>query len=260
MLDPLSAFVFATLFSLLNGAVLGFIHPALTPDLRPSSADWRIGTLLVAGGAVTVHRSGATGANWVLPIANGAGWWAWLFIGVRSPLFASADSWWIYLPVLLVLSATPVSYTRRTQRRLSRRHRHRMLGGADQRRQSGRCCAIVIATVPSASPSLPVFILLAILMLARGPTMVGGPVVVSIAQPLNWVNALTPLLVPCSRSSAPPPLCCSASSAFAPSCIAQRPQTLTGLPNRRTIAERAGVLLARWARRTAAILCCGDRR
>ena len=71
MLDPLSAFVFATLFSMLNGAVLGFIHPALTSDLQPSAADWRIGTLLVAGGATLFIGQAATNTDWVIPIANG---------------------------------------------------------------------------------------------------------------------------------------------------------------------------------------------
>lgn len=75
MLDPLSAFIFAILFCLLNGAVLGFIHRALTPDVQPCASDWRIGTLLMAGGGALFVGQAATNADFVLPIANAC----WLF-------------------------------------------------------------------------------------------------------------------------------------------------------------------------------------
>jgi len=91
-----------------------------------------------------------------------------------------------------------------------------------------------------------IFILLAALMLARGVYyVVAGQVVVSIAQPLNWVNALTPLLVAV--------LPVIGTTAFVLLCFeriraelhrAATTDALTGLPNRRTITERASVLLA----------------
>ena len=247
MLDPLSAFVFATLFSLLNGAVLGFIHPALTPDLQPSSADWRVGTLLVAGGSALFIGQAATGANWVLPLANGA-WLVGLALYWRAVrrLFAVPDSHWIYLPVLagtfgnvvFVYAVPSVAY----RVAVATVCWVAIIGGAVatllRHRDRDRSISARVLT--------GIFILLAALMLARGVYyVVAGQVVVSIAQPLNWVNALTPLLVAV--------LPVIGTTAFVLLCFeriraelhrAATTDALTGLPSRRTITERASVLLA----------------
>lgn len=248
MLDPLSAFAFATLFSLMNGAVLGFIHRALTADLQPSAADWRVGTLLVAGGATLFIGQAATNTMWVLPLANCA-WLVGLALYWRAVrrLFAVADSLWIFLPVLLgtlgnaffIFVAPNVAY----------------------RVMVATVCWVVIigGTVAtllrhrhvdrsiSATVLTGIFALLAMLMLARGVYfLLAGQVVLSIAQSSNWVNALTPLLVavlPVIGTTAFVLLCFERIRAELHRTATT--DALTGLPNRRTIGDRANALFAR---------------
>lgn len=51
-MDTRTGLVIATLMTLLNGGVLGMMHKSLSPDVQPSASDWRIGTLLFAGGSI----------------------------------------------------------------------------------------------------------------------------------------------------------------------------------------------------------------
>ncbi len=71
MLDPATTFIFATVFMLLNGAVLGFIHRALPKTMQASAADWRIGTLLLAGASLLFASRGICAVDWVIPFPNG---------------------------------------------------------------------------------------------------------------------------------------------------------------------------------------------
>jgi diguanylate cyclase (GGDEF)-like protein len=70
-LDAVTAFIIASCFALLNGAVLGFVHSSLTDDLKPSAVDWRRGTLLIALSGFVFAANGVSGELWLLPIANG---------------------------------------------------------------------------------------------------------------------------------------------------------------------------------------------
>ena len=197
MLDPLSAFVFATLFSLLNGAVLGFIHPALTPDLQPSSADWRVGTLLVAGGSALFIGQAATGANWVLPLANGA-WLVGLALYWRAVrrLFAVPDSHWIYLPVLagtfgnvvFVYAVPSVAY----RVAVATVCWVAIIGGAVatllRHRDRDRSISARVLT--------GIFILLAALMVPQQVTIVPNYLTVANVFGHNWINTYQGIVIP----------------------------------------------------------------
>jgi diguanylate cyclase (GGDEF)-like protein len=69
-MDPITAFVIATLMMLLNGGILGLIHRDLPEGLRPAAFSWRLGTLLVAGGCVLLAVQHALPPGFVLPLAN----------------------------------------------------------------------------------------------------------------------------------------------------------------------------------------------
>ncbi len=105
-MDATTAFLIAMGFTLLNGAVLGFMRPALTENLKPSVTDWRIGTLLLAGALALFAASGASQTLWVLPIAN-----ALIFVGFA--LYARSirryvgrrETWSVFLPGALGLVA-----------------------------------------------------------------------------------------------------------------------------------------------------------
>ncbi len=70
-MDATTIFVFAALLMLLNGGVLGLIHTTLSPAVQPSAADWRIGTLLAAGGSLLLAFQTPSSAGFLLPIGNG---------------------------------------------------------------------------------------------------------------------------------------------------------------------------------------------
>jgi diguanylate cyclase (GGDEF)-like protein len=51
-MDRPTALMFASFMALLNGGLLGLMHRNLIYEVRPSAADWRIGTLLFAIGGI----------------------------------------------------------------------------------------------------------------------------------------------------------------------------------------------------------------
>lgn len=108
LMDPKTGLVIATLLMLANGAVLGVMHRGLSPDVQPSAADWRIATLLAAGGALLLAMQTLYPPWLVLPPANALLATAiclyWRSVRRYQDV---ADSPWIFLPVpLCVLAIT----------------------------------------------------------------------------------------------------------------------------------------------------------
>lgn len=85
---------------LLNGAVLGFMHGGLSHDIQPAAVDWRIGTLLLAGGALLLAAQGLTPASSLLVAGNATvlGGMALYWRALRR-----FDGWpdraWVFAPV-----------------------------------------------------------------------------------------------------------------------------------------------------------------
>ncbi len=241
-MDPITAFVIATAFALLNGAVLGFVHSALSDDLKPSASDWRIGTLLVAGGGIVLAANGASRVDWLIPVANGCllGGIALYTRSIRR-YAQRKDSLWVFVPAiiaaalnaafalvwpsvavrLVIVSLVMVAYLLTATREL---WRHRRI----ERTSSGNAMIALCSFVNA-------------LILARlAYYIVVAPDVQSITTAGNIVNGLSPALI-----SAMPVV---GTTVFALMCFERmRDQmqrvastdALTQLPNRRTINERA---------------------
>ncbi|MGQ0799410.1 MAG: diguanylate cyclase [Pseudomarimonas sp.] len=101
-MDPLTAFLIATMMMLLNGGVLGLVHSGLPADLRPSAFSWRVGTLLMAAGCVLLVVQAQLPALFVLPLANGllllgiSGYWR-----AMRQFYGIPDRWLLLLPTVL---------------------------------------------------------------------------------------------------------------------------------------------------------------
>jgi diguanylate cyclase (GGDEF)-like protein len=101
-MDPLTVVLVAAILALLNGGVLGLVHRGLLPDVRPSAADWRIGTLLFAGGLILMPVQSELPPAFILPVYNGC-----LLLGVAlywraiRRFYGLPDSWWVFLPFVL---------------------------------------------------------------------------------------------------------------------------------------------------------------
>lgn len=100
-MDPRTALVIATLMMLLNGGVLGLMHGGLSRDVQPSAADWRIGTLLAAGGSLLLAAQEGYPAAFILPAGNACLFLAMALYWRSARRFdGHPDSPWIFLPVL----------------------------------------------------------------------------------------------------------------------------------------------------------------
>ncbi len=101
-MDPRTTLIIVTIMMLLNGAVLGLMHRDLSQDVQPAARDWRIGTLLAAGGCVLLAVQDSLPLGFILPIGN-----ACLLISMALYLTAVqrfdklAVSAWVLMPITL---------------------------------------------------------------------------------------------------------------------------------------------------------------
>ncbi|MFZ6819486.1 hybrid sensor histidine kinase/response regulator [Undibacterium sp. Ji22W] len=101
-MDPRTALILTTAFALLNGAILGLMHRGLSRQIRPAATDWRIGTLLAAGGVLLLAAQSPDSVWLLLPVGNTS-----IFLGFtlywRSirRFDHLPDTPWIFLPAAI---------------------------------------------------------------------------------------------------------------------------------------------------------------
>lgn len=245
-MDPVTAFLFATVLMMLNGAVLGVMHGDLAPALRAPAFGWRVGTLLIAIGCLVLALQKWLPPWVALPVGNAlllAGLVAYwnaveLFDGrpashVRwlGPIALAAGIAWFTvvrddfsLRVVLASIAWVTTLTG-SARAL---WRGRQADGASSR-------LVLVA----------LFVGLAIVMVLRGAWfgLRAGPET-TVVDPGSWVNVVTPMLA----STLP----IIGTTAFLLMCSerlrrewenAASTDALTGLWNRRTLISRGASAL-----------------
>lgn len=103
-MDPRTVFIISVFMMLLNGGILGLLHGGLSTVLQPAAKDWRIGTLLIAGGSILVAIQDLAPLWLVLPLGNG-----WLMLGVALYWRAlrrfdgRIETPWIFLPTAMAI-------------------------------------------------------------------------------------------------------------------------------------------------------------
>jgi diguanylate cyclase (GGDEF)-like protein len=241
-LDPLTAYLITTAFTLLNGAVLGFMHPALPKDLQPSAADWRTATLLFAGSGILFVAHGASKQDWLLPFANGC-----LLIGMalyhRSlrRYVGRVDRLLVFVPAMVGLVL--LTYFTLIRPSLAPRIVIASVFGIGYVVAGIYVLSIYRRIHHSISSAVLIGLMVAavLLFLARGTyfTLIDTSIT-AITQTGNLVNAFTPILI------AMMPIV--GTTAFGLLCferirrdlhVAATTDALTGLPNRRMITDRA---------------------
>lgn len=105
-MDPASYFVIATLMMLVNGGILGLVHRDLPDSMRASARDWRISTLLMAGGCVFFAAQGYGPPVLLVTLSNGlvllgiTGYWRAL-----RRFYGEPDVSWLLVPSLVAVVA-----------------------------------------------------------------------------------------------------------------------------------------------------------
>jgi diguanylate cyclase (GGDEF)-like protein len=193
-LDTLTGFVIATAMMLLNGGVLGLMHSSLPADVQPSARDWRIGTLLVAGGTILLATQQWLPLAFILPTATG-------FISLGISLYwrsvrrfcGRPDTAWIFLPVVLVVIFIYVfaaPFPNLNARIVVASAIWALVGvlAADTLRRYAGKDAVSQRVLAAIWLAVVIFMVFRIGYYLTHPGVTG-----SIVDSANWVNALTPL-------------------------------------------------------------------
>jgi diguanylate cyclase (GGDEF)-like protein len=195
-LDPVTCFVIATLMTLLNGAILGLVHRDLPESLRPSAVDWRVSTLLMAGGSILLAAQKFASPGFILPLANAllmlgtTGYWR----AVRR-FYGRPDNRWLVVPVIVgtlgiywFSAQSPNLVARVTI--VSTVWVILLLGAAWTLHSAGEAERAVSRRVLEA-----IFVVMAIFMTLRAAYFLGTKTTAaSVVEKGSWINALTPML------------------------------------------------------------------
>lgn len=240
-MDTRTGMVLAAFMTLLNGGVLGLMHKSLSPDVQPSASDWRIGTLLFAGGTCLLAAQDFLTVSWGLTVANGC-----LSLGLTlywravHRFTGVPDTPWIFVPAAITTAG--IYWFSVYDPHFSVRIYFATVGW-------GFCVFGSAWTLMSREKDFmelhsrrvlaAIFILVGVFMLMRGVSFVLHPVRnVTLLDSNNPFNLLVPIVV-----AALPVV---GTSAFLVMCSerirrqwqhAAATDYLTGLPNRRAITD-----------------------
>jgi diguanylate cyclase (GGDEF)-like protein len=242
-MEPTTAFIIATLMMLANGGVLGLVHRDLPAALQPSAVSWRIATLLIAGGCVLLAVQRYLPPGFVLPVANGmamlgfAGYWRAL-----RQFYGHPETAWLLLPVLLGVGGLywfSVIQPDLLARVLlvSSVWIVLMLGSVHTLRAPPHRDTAVSRPVMAG-----IFVVVVLFTLLRAAYFLAGDAVVAdVLDSNSWINSATPIIAAV--------LPVIGTTAFLLMCSerirrqwerAASTDYLTGLANRRTLAEVGG--------------------
>jgi diguanylate cyclase (GGDEF)-like protein len=194
-MDPVTGFVVAMLMMLLNGGILGLVHRDLPPVMRPSANDWRVGTLLMAGGSIVLAVQNRLPLTFAVAVGNGmfltglARYWR----GLRR-FDGLPDTAWMYVvPTVGTLGVALFAVWPSIV--------GRVIVATTAWQVMALGCALTLMRTPRTERAVSrsvlgvIFVLICLFMLARVLVFVLASGPSSVIEPGHWINVATPLVV-----------------------------------------------------------------
>ncbi len=101
-MDPITIFAVGTLMMLANGGVLGLMHRDIPPTMQAAAASWRIATLLIAGGCVLFMVQQYWPPGFILPLSNGLVMLGFAgYCHALRQFYGLTVAHWLLLPVII---------------------------------------------------------------------------------------------------------------------------------------------------------------